>query len=313
MSALTIPIPVTAAWREAMRARDPYIDLDHLLIGLITAGGAAARVLTRHSLSVSSARTAARAVHADAVGLLGVDANRLPKTPPQSLQELRRDDRRMPMAGRAERLLNSLGARAGERELLRALLIEGSQTIPELAERAGADVGALLREVENETAWVTPVPRRSRHLEAQTPGRAVVVELDHFIAAGLPLVRTVATDQSRVADWLMLPDDIEPAQAGGLRITMSRRGRSSTLHVALSTDGDDRIRWTEHWDEKATSWYDLHLAEVDGGTALTLARGVRPIGVLGAVMRPIIRQTNGLSLLLRAQNLSMACAEEDDQ
>lgn len=309
MSALTIPIPVTAAWREAMRARDPYIDLDHLLIGLITAGGAAARVLTRHGLSVSTARTAARAVHADAVGLLGVDANRLPTTPPQSLQELNRDERRMPMAGRAERLLNSLGARAGERELLRALLTEGSQTILELTERAGADVTALLREVENQAAWVTPVPRRARHLEAQTPGRAAVAELDHFVAADLPLVRAVTTDQARVADWLILPDDIEPAPEGGLRITMFVRGRSSTLHVTLNTD-DDRVRWTEHWDDNPTSWYDLHLAEVDGGTALTLARGVRPIGVLGAAMRPIIRQTNGLGLLLRAQNLSMICAEE---
>ncbi len=99
----------------------------------------------------------------------------------------------------------------------------------------------------------------------------------------------------------------------GCRWQGAPSGSCSTLHVALSTDDDDRIRWTEHWDEKATSWYDLHLAEVDGGTALTLARGVRPIGVLGAVMRPIIRQTNGLSLLLQAQNLSMACAEEDDQ
>ncbi|MFT3888036.1 MAG: Clp protease N-terminal domain-containing protein [Arachnia sp.] len=308
MSALTMPIPVTAAWREAVRARDPYIDLDHLLIGLITAGGAASRLLTRHGLTVPSTRAAARAAHADAVGLLGVDADRLPPTAPQSLRELNQDGRRMPMAGRAERLLGNLGARAGERELLRALLTEGSGTITELTERAGVDVGALLCEVESRGAWVTPVPRRARYLEAQRADGTVVVELDHFVAAELPLVRTVAIDQSHVAEWLILPDDMEPAPDGGLRTTMSRRGRSSTLLVTLSTD-EGCIRWTEHWDGEPTSWYDLHLVEAEGGTAVNLARGVRPIGVLGAAMRPVIRQTNGLGLLLRAQNLSMACAE----
>lgn len=313
MSALTMPIPVTAAWREAVRAREPYIDLDHLLIGLITAGGAASRVLARHDLGVASARAAARAVHVDAVGLLGLDANGLPVTPPQSLQELNRDDRRMPMAGRAERLLDSLGVRAGERELLSALLAERSGTIAALVERAGADMTALLREVENQAAWVTPLPRRARHLEAPHAGRAVVVELDHFIAADPPLVRATATDHASVAGWLMLPDDIEPAPEGGLRATVSHRGRSSTLLVTLSIDSDGGIRWTEHWDENPTSWYDLHLAKVDGGTEVTLARGVRPIGWLGAVMTPVIRHTNGLGLLLRAQNLSMACAEEHDR
>lgn len=39
MSTRTIYKYVIAGWREAARARDPYIDLDHLLIGLIAAGG----------------------------------------------------------------------------------------------------------------------------------------------------------------------------------------------------------------------------------------------------------------------------------
>lgn len=39
MSTRTIYKYLTAGWREAARARDPYIDLDHLLIGLIAAGG----------------------------------------------------------------------------------------------------------------------------------------------------------------------------------------------------------------------------------------------------------------------------------
>ena len=252
MSALTMPIPLTAAWREAARTRDPYIDLDHLLIGLITVGGAASRVLARHGLSVASARAVACGARDDAVGLLGVDANRLPPATPQSLRDLNQDGRRMPMAGRAERLLNRLGARAGERELLCALLAEGSGTILELLERAGVDAAALLYEVESRGAWLTPVPRRARHLEVQSAARTVVMELDHFIAAEPSLVRTVATDKACVAEWLILPDDLELAPDGGLRTTMSRRGCSSTLLVTLSMD-ESHIRWTEHWDGNPTS------------------------------------------------------------
>ena len=310
MSALTMPIHVLAAWREAARAHDPYVDLDHLLIGLITAGGAASRVLTRHGLSVASARAAARAGHADSVALLGVDAGSLPSPAPASIGELNRRARRVPMSGRAERLLNGLGSRGGERELLRALLTEGSGMIPDLIERGGTGAAALLDEVEARAGWVTPVPHRARGLEAQTKGKVVAVELSHFIAADPQVVRTIATGPARAAEWLMLPDGTETDQDGRLRATVSRRGRSSTLLVTLSNNGD--LRWTESWDGIPTSWYSLHLAAAEHGTAVTLARGVHPIGVLGALMTPIIRQTNGLALLLRAQNLSLACVDDDD-
>ncbi|MFF0973714.1 UNVERIFIED_CONTAM: Clp protease N-terminal domain-containing protein, partial [Kocuria sp. CPCC 205295] len=65
MSARTMPIFLMAGWREAVRAREPYIDLDHLLIGLIAAGGPAAKALAQHGLTLNSARTAASAVHAE--------------------------------------------------------------------------------------------------------------------------------------------------------------------------------------------------------------------------------------------------------
>lgn len=42
---------------------------------------------------------------------------------------------------------------------------------------------------------------------------------------------------------------------------------------------------------------------------VTLSRAVRPFGMLGAALTPLIRLTNGLGLLVRAQNLSLACAE----
>lgn len=50
MSTRTIYKYVTAGWREAARARDPYIDLDHLLIGLIAAGaGRTGPLAARHN------------------------------------------------------------------------------------------------------------------------------------------------------------------------------------------------------------------------------------------------------------------------
>lgn len=310
MSARTTFVYLTAGWRESARARDPYIDVDHLLIGLLATGGPAAQLLTRHGLDLASARKAAAAVHADAIAVLGVDVHALPVPAPRAIDELHRDNvGEMPMAERAGHLVDSLGPRATERDLLRALLAEPSGTIRDLIERCGADPAAIMGDVEHPTNWTTPTPRRSRILEAKAAHQtAAAVELEHFIPADLRLVRAVATDISLAPQWLMLPDTTRQEDRT-LTVTSTKRGRTSTLRLALLTDEEDQVRWIEWWDDRAGGWYDVRLAPVDGGTMVTLARAIRPIGVLGAALAPWIRLTNGLGLLVRAQNLSLACAE----
>lgn len=315
MSTRTMYIYLTAAWREAARARDPYIDVDHLLIGLLSAGGPAARLLTRHGLELPSARRAASAVQADSLAMIGVDALALPVPAPRAISDLHQDHvGRLPMSERAKHLVDRLGLRhASDRDLLRALLVEPSGTVHKLIESCGADPAALMREVERPADWTTPTPRRSRTVEARGAQRTVAVELGHFVPADPRLVRSVAADLSLAPQWLMLPDMTRQEDDRTLAMTWTKRGRTSTLRLALLKDEEEQVRWSEWWDDRPGGWFDLRLARVDGGTMLSFARVSRPIGVLGAALAPWMRLTNGLGLLVRAQNLSFACADALDE
>ncbi|GAA4693221.1 hypothetical protein GCM10025781_08250 [Kocuria gwangalliensis] len=313
MSTRTMYKYLTAGWREAARAREPYIDLDHLLIGLIAAGGPAAQALSQHDITLSSARTAAGAVQADAVAQLGVDVHVLPASTPRPVSELNYDDAGdVPSAKRVQRLLDSLGMRVTERDLLRALLAEPSGTIREMIEHTGADPKAVMADVEDAADWTTPTPRRARTVESQAHERTVAVLLTHFIPADAPLVRSVAADPALAPQWLMLPE-MEQQADGALAGTWTKRARTSTLRLALTADAQDRVRWSDQWNDGPWGWYDLRLTPAEGGTMLTLTRAVRPLGLVGAALGPVIRLTNGLGLLVRAQNLSFACADAIEQ
>lgn len=312
MNARTMPIYLTAAWREAVRARDPYMDFDHLLIGLIAAGGPAAQILTRHGLDLASARAAAHAVHADAIALLDVDVHVLPAARPLSINEVNQDVQRMPMRERVDQLVNALGVRATERDLLCALLAEPSGMIRDLIECGGAEPETVTEQASASADWVTPTPRRARTIEAAAEVRTVAVQITHFLPADPRLVRSVATDSILALQCLMFPDAMRQ-ENGSLAVTLSKRGRTSTLRLALTVDEEWHVRWDDRWDDQPLGWYDLSFAHVDGGTLLTLTRAVRPIGVLGTALAPLTRLSNGLGLLLRAQNLSFACADVADR
>lgn len=313
MSTRAIYKYLTAGWREAARARDPYMDLDHLLIGLIAAGGPAAQLLTQHGLDLPSARTAASAVQADSVALLGVDAKAVPASAPRPIRELNQGAAGdVPMSERMREFVNRTGGRASERDLLRALLAEPSGTIREMIEHAGADPEAVMADVDDAADWTTPTPRRARTVESQARERTAAVQLTHFVPADVRLVRSVAADHARASEWLMLPD-VEQQEDGTLAGTWTKRSRTSTLRLALTVDCEDRVRWSDQWDGGPWGWYELRLTPAEGGTLLTLIRAVHPLGRLGAALSPLIRLTNGLGLLVRAQNLSFACADAIDE
>lgn len=227
------------------------------------------------------------------------------------MNELNYDDAGdVPTAERVQRLLDSLGKRVTERDLLRALLADPSGTIREVIERAGADPAAVTADVEDAADWVTPTPRRARAVESQARERTAAVQLTHFVPADARLVRSVAADPARTSQWLMLPD-VEQQEDGTLSGTWTKRARTSTLRLALTADGEDRVRWSDQWDGGPWGWYDLRLTPAEGGTLLTLSRAVHPLGLLGAALSPLIRLTNGLGLVVRAQNLAFACADAD--
>lgn len=313
MSARTMPIFLTAGWRETVRAQEPFIDLDHLLVGLIAAGGPAAQLLAQHGLDLNLARSAATAVHAESLAALGVDVHALAPTPALRIDELNKHKAHVPMAERAHEMVKNLGNRATERDLLRALLTERSGTIRDLIERSDANLEAIYREVSAHSVWTTPIPHRNRIAETQAKTLTAAVELTHFIPAAPHLVRSVAADPARAPHCLMFPATTRLESDGILTTTVSTRGRTRTLSVVLTEDESGYVRWDDRWDEQPFGWHELRFSSVTGGTLLTLTRAVRPNGSLGAALAPFIRLTNGLGLLVRAQNLSIACADVDDQ
>lgn len=313
MRVRTMPIFLTAGWREAVRAQEPYIDLDHLLVGLIAAGGPAAQLLAQHGLDLNLGRSAAAAVHAESLAALGVDVHALAPTPPLRIDELNEHKVHMPMAERVDKLIKNLGNRATERDLLRALLAERSGTIRDLIDRSDADLEAICRDVSSHSVWTTRIPRRNRTVEVQAETRTVAVELTHFIPAAPQLVRSVAADPVRAPHCLMFPATMRPKSDGKLITTVAKRGRTRTLSVALTEDESGYVRWDDLWDERPFGWHELRFSSVTGGTLLTLTRAVRPNGSFGEALAPLVRLTNGLRLLVRAQNLSIACADGDDQ
>lgn len=186
-----------AAWREAVRLREAFIDVDHLLLGLVATGGPAACLLGRHGFTLASGRRAALARHAGALASLGVDVTSLPPVTPLPVDDLHEGAAgQAPMTARAKRLCNSLWFRSNERDYLTALLAEPSGTVREVLECAGVDVDAFTRTVTGPARdWRTPTPRR---VASSTPARRghhiSSLRLEHWISAPLGHVRDVAAD-----------------------------------------------------------------------------------------------------------------------
>ncbi len=301
-----------ASWREAVRMREAFVDVDHLLLGLAASGGPAARLLARHGLTLATGRRAARDVDANALGSLGVDVDALAPVPPRPADELHhRAAGHAPMTPRADRLCRALPRRSTERDYLTALLAEPSRTAHEVLQRAGVDVGALTRDLAaSTTRWRTPTTVR---VASSTPGRrgrcVSSLRLEHWTSAPRHLVHHAATDLETTSRWLSSPDSGLTAVDGRHETRVDTGRAGGPLDLVLTAATAERVRWEMWWGQRYGGSYTLDLTEDENGTLIGLNREITTFGHLGAPMMPATRFATGLGLPTLVQNLSFACAD----
>lgn len=195
----------SAAWREAVRVREAFIDVDHLLLGLVAVGGPAAQLLADRGFTLAAGRRAALAERSDALALLGVEDARLVQTAPRPISDLHRGAApHAPMSDRAQQLIEGLRRGAGEREYLVALLAEPSGLARRVLAWASVDVGALDEELAASPArWRSPAPQRVEAMMRPQRGQHVsALRLEHYIAAPMHLVRSMASGPGPAPVWL---------------------------------------------------------------------------------------------------------------
>ena len=131
----------SAAAVEAAALGHPEIDVDHLLLGLLVAGGPSARVLAAHGVGAAALRRAvADLQEQDLLGLGAVAAAPQPAA-------VRASDRgsagALPLGGRAQALLDDAPLLGDDLALLRAVLDDGGRRAERLLAHLDVDVDAL--------------------------------------------------------------------------------------------------------------------------------------------------------------------------
>jgi len=307
-----------AAWREAVRLREPYVDVDHLMLGLVATGGPAARLLAHHGVTLVGGRRAVSTVRARALALLGVDATALPSVAPLAASDLHRGKAgHARMTLQAERLFKRLRRGSTERDYLQALLAEPSGMVREVLGCAGVDLDALQEGLAGAAInWRTPTPRRVASSTSVGRGHRVdALRLEHWVSGPHHLVHHVATDLASTTRWLTSPDENRQPVTGRSRTRIAPDSQVASLNLLLAVATPSQVRWETWWGGRYGGSHTLDLEPIDSGTLVQLTREITTFGRFAAVAMPPVRLINGLGMPTMLQNLSFACADaiEDEQ
>jgi hypothetical protein len=313
-------LTVTQAWlnasaHEAGRVGAAAIDVDHLYLGLLGIGGAAARLLGAHGVTLTTARARTQEMLATDLGVLGLAHGEGVIPPPRA-----QSDEAWPtdLRERARALVAASGKSPDTFALLVLLLQEPSGIIRRLVHADGVlpqDLAAPLKEGSDEPystvrAAVTP---------GLLPEPAFARSVTHFIAE--PPQRVIAALRDPAALALLVPasdDGQDPTAPEGAVVTGlgGRRSLRLRAHLRAEEAGED-LTWV--WEMLDTAWsgqnltYHRFLAhEAPGGTDLTHTLGYRTFGVLGRLIEPFTRHAaGGMGLMQQRYTLAAFIAEHD--
>lgn len=299
-----------ASWREATRLGAPAIGLEHLYLGLLGIGGAAARLLGSHGISLASARAGVRAAGPQPEAVLPATALG-PIDPPHDLRE-DPDTGYTPTAAavhdRAARSPDTYG-------LLVALLTEDSGVVRRLVAADGVipqDLAAPLRAGSEDPFIPDSVPADADLL----PPPASAQRVRHFVSAPVGVVADAIADPDHLSWWAhgILPET--PPAAGD--VVRLRRGTAAlTLrlhHTRRATASGTVVTWIHealdgpHAGEPVA--YDrFDLQPAPGGTELVRTTGRRTFGPLATLLAPAARRLGAVRLLRTTQAIAFGAAE----
>ncbi|NYI69901.1 hypothetical protein GGQ54_000461 [Naumannella cuiyingiana] len=259
---------LTGAIMEAVRARQQTIDVDHLLLGLVSAGGPSAALLARHGVGLAQLRAASRELERDELIDIGIAPPAPPErelSPTQQLELVRRGDWNFAPSTRTLAKALRIGGR-DDRDFLGAALDD--PRVREYLEWAGADPAAIRAELA------------ATHDTGDHPSRNGEIAVEKLITATLGDIWPLLAEPAARLDWDGSLDDTVAAEDGTLRQTVRGGGRTATITHRLVTavppeSGRARVSWLETRPD-GRSRLDLALTEVPGGTRIRIARRLSP-------------------------------------
>lgn len=323
-----------AAWFETMREHRAELDIEHLLLGLLGAGGGPAQTLAAHGVTLARARRAVTAVRAERLGDIGIDPTTVPVRDVRDMAGLTaREVGDLPMSRAAREVLSqgpgwnpfSSGERRRRRRLrgadfetgiLRDLLAEPSGRIAAIIEHCGASVAALRADAtggpvsgagRGGVRRASPgVPRSARVLPGWWPGGepAAAIAQSHFVSADPARVRAVLEDPEQIRRIVggggVFRVDRQPDPLGAIAWTVAFSGEEVDGKVPGPAD-------------QVTGYERFELMPVPGGTVVLYETARRTYGRTARLWALVARYSLRFAPRHRLLLLSDACARGEDE
>lgn len=296
---------LSCSWHEACRLRHPEVDLDHLLLGLLAEGGAAAALLGAHGVTLADARRAMQELCEDDLAAVGIDTSAMPAVTPVSPVEAQnlagRDE--IPMSDRAQQFATDRQASfSTSLSTLRALL--RSDVPMRILGQLGVDPDALRTDLAAREARRHNSPGGAvvdPDLLPQEPATALC--LRRFISASPAQTRKVLADPSLLPAWAVLAEEMRQTCPDGIISRHdSRTGRHMTLQWKRDESTPDSVIWVKTLLNgpnrgQAFAYDRFDLKPAPGGCALTFTRAYRIWRLSGRLLHPATRKLTRIGMV----------------
>jgi len=312
---------ITCSWYEAGRLRHPEVDLDHLLLGLLAEGGAAAALLGSHGVTLAGARGAIRDMADADLAAIGVDVSAMLKDlPERGGTEAMGNFGEIPMSARAQQLVSDRRSSFNTSlSTLRALL--GTEVVTRLLAGLGVDPDRLrtdLAAYEQRRPNPMPGPRVQVDHALLPDGPAAAMRMSRFISARPKQVCNVLADPSLLPSWAVLPEEVRASQPDG--ITTRTKTRSGRRYVDLQWRRVEPVPDSVVWARTMLNGpgrgqgfaYDrFDLAPAPGGCALTFTRAYRIWNLSGRLLHPVTRRLTRIGMVTALGALARTVAASE--
>ena len=281
---------------EAQRMRLDAVDVDHLYLGLLGIGGAAARLLGSRGVSLASARERVREALSDDLTSLGVTvpADTLPEPRPALVP----GDGPWQDTPRAHALIDGAQKAPDTYALLLALLQEPSGAVRRLVHADGVVPQELAEPLK--TGSDDPYsPTNAPVITELLPESGFARRVASFVSAPADQVRAALADPGSLRFYAIDPGS--EVSEDGLTTTTSRRGKTMTIRAELTESSDDAVTWVMRLQDtpyagQVSSYHRFQFTPAPGGTELTHDLGLRTFGKLGRLLRPMTTFFSGFAM-----------------